>query len=142
MQRYPAVLTLALLASGCASLTDSSAAQVYEHTYVAEWIGERPLIDSSHLSFALERQGRAHGMAGCNQWFADYQLDGHRLHLDKIATTRKLCAPALMEQEQRYLEALSQIQRWDFSTHGQLQLWPEHGAPIRLWPESTAATRP
>ena len=40
-----------------------------------------------------------------------------------------------MEQEQRFLAALSEVQRWDFNAIGQLQLWPASGKPIRLWAE-------
>lgn len=104
--------------------------------YIVEWIGERPLIDRSHLTLQLQRDtGRAHGFAGCNQWFGNYRLDGHQLRIERIATTRKLCAPALMEQENRYLQALPQVERWDFTATGQLQLWPTEGPPIRLWPQ-------
>ena len=100
-----------------------------------EWIGERPLIDRSHLTITLGEDGRAYGSAGCNHWFASYRRDGDALRFEQPGATRKLCAPALMEQEQRFLEALGQVQRWDVSGIGQLRLWPAEGKPIRLWPE-------
>ena len=102
-------------------------------SYQVEWIGERPLIDRSMLTLTLGDNNQAFGLAGCNNWMAEYQLSGDRLSLDKIATTRKLCAPALMEQEQRFLAALATVQRWEFAEHQQLLLWPEQGAPIKLW---------
>ena len=105
------------------------------HTYVLEWIGERPLIDNSHLTVTLDDAGRAYGSGGCNHWFASYRRDGDALRFEQPGATRKLCAPALMEQEQRFLEALGQVQRWDVSGIGQLRLWPAEGKPIRLWPE-------
>jgi heat shock protein HslJ len=100
-----------------------------------EWIGERPLIDRSHLTITLGEDGRAYGSAGCNHWFASYRRAGDALRFEQPGATRKLCAPALMEQEQRFLEALGQVQRWDVSGIGQLRLWPAEGKPIRLWPE-------
>lgn len=103
-------------------------------SYQVEWIGERPLIDRSMLSFTLLDEQRAAGRAGCNNWTADYQLNGNTLTLQHIASTRKLCAPSLMEQEQRFLAALAQVQRWEFGEHQQLLLWPEQGEPIKLWP--------
>lgn len=102
-------------------------------SYQVEWIGERPLIDRSMLTLTLGDNNQASGLAGCNNWMAEYQLSGDRLSLDNIATTRKLCAPALMEQEQRFLAALATVQRWEFAEHQQLLLWPEQGAPIKLW---------
>lgn len=104
------------------------------HSYQVEWIGERPLIDSSMLTLNLLDQTRAAGLAGCNNWWAEYQLQGNQFSLKNIATTRKLCAPALMEQEQRFLAALTTLQRWEFAEHQQLLLWPAQGAPIKLWP--------
>ena len=118
--------------SGCAS---DPVQLEYDKTYRVEWIGERPLIDRSHLTITLGEDGRAYGSAGCNHWFASYRRDGDALRFEQPGATRKLCAPALMEQEQRFLEALGQVQRWDVSGIGQLRLWPAEGKPIRLWPE-------
>jgi len=135
MKKLYLCLALAIAVSGCSSLPSFTTQLEQERLYYVEWIGERPLIDSSHLSITLGKNMRAHGLAGCNNWFAEYKATGSKLRLEKFATSRKLCAPALMEQEQRYLEALSQVARWDFSKQGQLQLWPENGASIRLWPD-------
>ena len=69
---------------------------------------------------------------------ATLRRDGDALRFEQPGATRKLCAPTLMEQEQRFLEALGQVQRWDVSGIGQLRLWPAEGKPIRLWPEEEA----
>lgn len=128
-------LPLALFAAtlvGCAS----NAPQLEtERSYQVEWIGERPLIDRSHLTVTFAADGRAHGHAGCNHWFAGYTLKGDTVRFETPGSTRKMCAPALMEQEQRFLAALTEVQRWDFNAIGQLQLWPASGKPIRLWAE-------
>ena len=118
--------------SGCAS---DPVQLENDTTYRVEWIGERPLIDRSHLTITLGEDGRAYGSAGCNHWFASYRRDGDALRFEQPGATRKLCAPALMEQEQRFLAALGQVQRWDVSGIGQLRLWPAEGKPMRLWPE-------
>lgn len=127
-------LTIAAAAalSACSSLPAPQLQSM--QNYQVEWIGERPLIDNSMLTLKLLDANRASGMAGCNTWTAEYQLKGEHLSLRNIATTRKLCAPALMEQEQRFLTALADIQRWEFAEHQQLLLWPAQGAPIKLWP--------
>ncbi len=118
--------------SACSSLPNTQLQS--QQNYQVEWIGERPLIDSSMLTLKLNDPMRATGLTGCNNWTADYQLNGDKLTLSNIATTRKLCAPALMEQEQRFLAALANVQRWEFSEHQQLLLWPAQGTPIKLWP--------
>jgi heat shock protein HslJ len=124
-----AALTAAL--AGCA--TDKPHLETGT-TYQVEWIGERPLIDRSHLTITLGDDNRAYGNAGCNHWFASYSLEGDTLSFGTAGSTRKMCAPALMEQEQRFLDALGKVQRWDISPIDQLRLWPAEGKPIRLWP--------
>jgi len=132
MRAIAAAALLPVFLAGCASETSVIR---QEHTYVVEWIGERPLIDRSHLTVTFSADGRAYGSGGCNHWFAGYQLKGSTLSISQPGSTRKACAPALMEQEQRLLQALSEVQRWDFSEIDQLRLWPREGAPIRLWSE-------
>ncbi len=130
----PLLLTLlaATLLAGCAT---GPAALKQDHGYVLEWIGERPLIDNSHLTMTLGNDGRAYGNAGCNHWFAPYQLQGNVITFGPVGSTRKLCAPALMEQEHRFLEAMGKVQRWDISPIEQLRLWPAQGKPLRFWLE-------
>lgn len=128
-------LPLALLTAtlvGCAS--DAPQLET-ERSYQVEWIGEHPLIDRSHLTVTFAADGRAHGHAGCNHWFAGYTLKDDAVRFEPPGSTRKMCAPSLMEQEQRFLAALTEVQRWDFNDIGQLQLWPATGKPIRLWPQ-------
>ena len=130
----PLLLTLltATLLAGCATETP---ALKQDHGYVLEWIGERPLIDNSHLTMTLGNDGRAYGNAGCNHWFASYKLQGNTITFGPVGSTRKMCAPALMEQEHRFLEAMGKVQRWDVSPIEQLRLWPAQGKPLRFWLE-------
>ncbi|KPW93707.1 putative Lipoprotein, partial [Pseudomonas syringae pv. cerasicola] len=64
-----------------------------DHSYVMEWIGERPLIDNSRLTMTLGADGRAYGNAGCNHWFAPYTLNDHSISFGPVGKTRKMCAP-------------------------------------------------
>lgn len=132
MKRALAVSLLSVSLFGCASAPLQLES---ERTYQVEWIGERPLIDRSHLSITFGEDGRAYGNAGCNHWFASYSLTGAQLSFGAAGSTRKMCAPALMEQEARFLDRLSKVQRWDVSPTEQLRLWPAEGKPLRLWPE-------
>ncbi|WP_312931039.1 META domain-containing protein [Pseudomonas sp.] len=123
---------IALTLAGCASAPGTLQ---QDHSYVLEWIGERPLMDFSNITLTLGADGRAYGNAGCNHWFAPYTLDGDALHFGHVGSTRKLCAPALMEQEGRFLKALETVQRWDVSREGQVRFWPHDGKALRFWPD-------
>ena len=105
-----------------------------EVTYIAEWIGDEPEVGRNPVSLTFS-EDRAYGNAGCNHWFASYQLDGQKLRFSEIGSTRKMCAEHIMKQEQHFLELLSQIERWDVSKIDQLRFWPAKGAPLRVWPE-------
>lgn len=129
------LLVTSLVALGLTGCATEAPPLQQERSYVLEWIGERPLIDDSHLTLTLGSDNRAYGNAGCNHWFASYTLDGDHLVFGPPGSTRKLCAPAIMEQEQRFLEALPKVQRWDTSAEGQLRLWTGVGQPLRLWPD-------
>lgn len=131
MKRILLASLTALLASGCAVETQKLQ---YDVTYITEWIGDEPVVGRNPVSLTLS-QDRAYGNAGCNHWFASYQLDGQQIRFSQIGSTRKLCAEHLMRQEQHFLELLSRIERWDVSNIDQLRFWPTEGAPIRVWPE-------
>lgn len=129
------LLSAALIAGGLMGCAAQPSPLQQEQSYVLEWIGERPLIDYSHLTLTLSNDGRAYGNAGCNHWFAPYTLNGEQLSFGKVGKTRKLCAPALMDQEKRFLQALETVQRWDVSPIEQIRFWPAEGKPLRFWPE-------
>ncbi|QYX50696.1 META domain-containing protein [Pseudomonas sp. S07E 245] len=134
MKNLLSALLIAGSLLGCAS---QPSALRQDQGYVLEWIGERPLMDYSNLTLTLGEDGRAYGNAGCNHWFAPYTLKGDQLSFGKVGKTRKLCAPALMEQEQRFLQALETVQRWDVSAIEQIRFWPAEGKPLRFWPEES-----
>ena len=129
------VLSSALVGAALAGCAAEPIKLQQERSYVLEWIGERPLMDYSHLTLTLADDGRAYGNAGCNHWFAQYSLVGDQLSFGTIGSTRKLCAPAVMEQEKRFLQALTKVQRWDISPIEQIRFWPAEGKPLRFWPE-------
>lgn len=126
-------LSTALLLTGCASTTSPSLP--LDTPYKVEWIGERPLIDSSHLTVTLGADGRAYGHAGCNRWFASYQTNGQNLSFDHAGATRMACAPALMEQEDRFFQALGQVKRWEMGENGELRLWYAEDQALRMLAE-------
>jgi heat shock protein HslJ len=106
----------------------------HEVTYIAEWIGDEPVVGRNPVSLTFS-EDRAYGNAGCNHWFANYQLNDQQIRFSEVGSTRKMCAEHIMKQEQQFLELLSQVERWDVSNIDQLRFWPAEGAPLRVWPE-------
>ncbi len=71
----------------------------------------------------------------CNRWFASYQTQGEELHFSQAGATRMMCAPALMEQEARFLQARGQVKRWEMGENGELRLGYAEGQALRLLAE-------
>ncbi len=68
-----------------------------------------------HLLFDPESR-TASGFAGCNQFSGNYNLEGKKLSLKNLATTRMFCQET-MEIETRYLQALSETDSYKIEEH-------------------------
>ena len=85
----------------------------------------------SHITFTAE--GQAHGSGGCNNFTGGYRLEGATLALGPLASTKKACPPAIMNQEASFHEALGATRGYRFE-NGLLFLLDAQGAPVmRLW---------
>lgn len=64
----------------------------------------------SQVTAVFGAGGKLTGSAGCNNYSATYTVDGDKLAITAPAATKKMCPdPAVMEQENAYLKALSQV---------------------------------
>ena len=66
------------------------------------------VLEGTDVSAVFGADGKLAGSGGCNNYTADYQVDGSSLHIGPAASTRKLCSEpqGVMEQEAAYLKAL------------------------------------
>lgn len=94
-----------------------------------EDIDGRGIIDASHITMAFDDQGRLSGSASCNQYSTAYEFN-EQLDIGDPIATRKACAPALMNQENRFLSLLAKINRLDFDDKGALLLSTADGNTI------------
>lgn len=81
------------------------------------------------LRFAAD--GRVSGRAGCNRFTAGYMLDGERLRIERAASTRMACPPPRMALEQRFLDFLVAVRRFDIDADGRLLLIDGEGRRLR-----------
>ena len=81
----------------------------------SEWrledLGGRGVLDRVQATLAFPEAGRVAGNSSCNRFFGSYTLMQDRIALGQLAGTRMACAPAVDEQETRYLDALQKAQR-------------------------------
>ncbi|TFZ32798.1 META domain-containing protein, partial [Pseudomonas syringae] len=76
-----------------------------DHSYVTEWLGERPLIDNGRLTMSLGADGRAYGNAGRQHWLAPSTLDYSSTSFGPTGPTPKVLAPASVERGPRLVQA-------------------------------------
>ena len=70
---------------------------------------EQPILAESEIT-AEFAEGRVNGSAGCNSYFADYQLNDSQLNIETIGSTKRACPDGLMEQESTYLGLLNRAE--------------------------------
>ncbi len=66
------------------------------------------LIRGTRITADFANDGRVTGSAGCNRYFASYEIVAGSIRIGPAGATRKFCVhpQGLMDQEARYLEAL------------------------------------
>ena len=67
-----------------------------------------PVLAGTQLTVVFGDDGRATGSAGCNSYFAAYEVEGGTITIGLPGATRRFCGEVedLMEQEVRFLGAL------------------------------------
>ena len=126
---------LALLLAGCTGASEHAgqgAATIVGPVWVAEEIAGAPAGGEAPITLQLGADGRASGRGGCNGYGGPYTLAGDALHFGPLAATKMACAPALMDQEQRYFDTLAKVTRYAVADDGALLLTTAEGKEIRL----------
>lgn len=100
----------------------------------AEWVVEdingAGVIDNSHASLLFGEDGTLSGSGSCNRYGARYTLKGARLTIASPAATLMACAPALMDQERKFFDALSKASSYAIDETGALVLTAPDGGRI------------
>jgi heat shock protein HslJ len=68
------------------------------------------ILAGSDVTLSFDAEGRATGSAGCNRYTAAYTASDTSVAFGPAAATRRMCAePGRMEQEARFLQALTTV---------------------------------
>lgn len=98
-----------------------------------EWAAEDidgPIVNRSRATLAFDENGGLSGRGSCNSYRAEYALTGEGLSISNAAATLMACAPALLEQEQRFFDILSKVDRFEIDETGALILHAPDGRRI------------
>ena len=75
------------------------------------------------------QDGQVTGNAGCNRYNGETTIEDSSMEFGLLATTRKMCEPAVSGQETVFLEALGVTRSWDGS-RDTLELIDEENAVV------------
>lgn len=87
--------------------TPESIEQLAHTEWLLEDLGGRGVVDNVQTTIRFEEDDRITGSGGCNRYFADIEQEGDRLSIGTIGSTQMMCPPAIMDQEDRYFQALN-----------------------------------
>lgn len=68
--------------------------------------GVASLVSGTSISVVFGADGSVTGSAGCNRFRGTYRLEGERLSIGPLTTTRRACRQPVMEQEGAFVAAL------------------------------------
>ncbi|MCR9261872.1 MAG: META domain-containing protein [Pseudomonadaceae bacterium] len=88
------------------------------------------IIDGSNITLQVADDKGISGTTGCNRYFGAVAIEGRTFLADAIGSTRMACAPALMEQEQHFLQAIQAVRSYAIS--GDLLQLYDDGDALRL----------
>jgi heat shock protein HslJ len=77
-----------------------------------EDLGGAGVLDRVEATLEFPEAGRVSGQASCNRFFGFWEASGATLTIARLGATKKLCTPAMMEQESKYLSALEGAERF------------------------------
>lgn len=100
---------------------------VIEGSWQVEDIDNGGIIDSSMITMQVGEDNKIAGSTGCNRYLGQLVSANYTFKTSKVVSTRKSCAPALANQEQRFLTALSSAARYEIKSKTWLVVFDEEG---------------
>jgi heat shock protein HslJ len=100
----------------------------------AEWrvqeINGTRLIDGSEVTLSFAVDGRISGATSCNRYTGAYTITGETLTISNTGVTMMACDPALMQQEDLFLDVVKGVHGFAIDDKGALILRAADGRTI------------
>jgi heat shock protein HslJ len=140
--RLAIVLAAGIALAGCASTaaptaTGSSTLFLAKTNWVAEDVNKAGLIDNSRVTLSFSGDDKIAGSGGCNRFFGGYREADKALTVSGIGSTKMACAPALMDQEGKYLSVLGAAKSFALNDRGGLVITAGDGRTVTFRPDGS-----
>jgi len=80
---------------------------------VTTFAGQTPLADHP-ITLEFDHEGNIAGNASCNRFGGTCQINGDKIEIGPLRSTRRACEPDIMEQEHKFLALLGAVTAWSF----------------------------
>ncbi|MCV9965990.1 META domain-containing protein [Pararhizobium sp. BT-229] len=108
-------------------------------TWLAEDIGGGGVIDFLQTTLEINDDGTYSGFAGCNSYTGTFGLEGTAITFGPAGSTRKMCPPAIMDQETKFFEALKSGLSWKIEDTKLVLAKPDSSLAVRLAAHTVSA---
>ncbi len=88
--------------------------------------GQTPLADHP-ITFEFDTEGNIAGNTSCNRFGGSCTIEGQKIGVGPLRSTRRACEPDIMSQEHKFLALLGSIAAWEIDTEDTLVLRGEDG---------------
>jgi heat shock protein HslJ len=106
--------------------------------WIAESIDGTPVAEGVRSTISFQEEGKVGGSAGCNNYFGSWTVEGDAIAFGHVGSTKMMCPPAQIDQEDRFLGALGQAERFEVRDGMLLIYCTGHAEPIRFVPLESA----
>lgn len=121
-------LSATILMTAAVTMAQGGEADLLGTTWLAEDIDGRGVVDRARSTMDFTKAGQVSGLAACNRYLGPVSLSGDAITFGNLAATRMMCPDTLMDQEQRFLQALSMSKRFELINEGRILLIYAHGS--------------
>lgn len=112
---------------------------LHAQPWLVEDIAGRGVVDRAQTTIQFTDDGAVSGSTCVNRYRGQAKIDGDSISFGPLAATRRAGPPALMEQETKFLKAISTVKRYRIEATGLLFLIDEAGESVlRLSPMDSA----
>ena len=78
---------------------------------VLTFAGQTPLANHP-ITFDFDHEGNIAGDGSCNRFGGSCQIEGEKIKVGPLRSTRRACEPDIMQQEHKFLALLGSITAW------------------------------
>lgn len=106
------------------------------------WEENSSLLEGTAITLKFKGD-RLNGSSGCNGYTAIYQRDTSEIDVRRVATTRMICPPEIVEQEEAFLQALRSARSYEINDRGQLRIFyqSDRDSGILVFTSETVAVK-